>query len=339
MKPAAALLCILLLLASGAAVALLLASCASADMEKRVRPAGPVLTPAPQAPQPIPVPIETHPVETKIVEVEKPVYVPPEDPKSPEKPRAAPGYDSVAASNKEGILKPQGYEKAAMIYDYHPDWVYEVYTQTFRVTDIYLKAGETASGAPFISDSERWQLGAAVSGGPDGKAVQHIYVKPTAANLSASLIINTSERVYHITLRSYENAYMPMVRWKYPETGLPNTFAGQGREAPGMGAPQGEDSPLAVDPRFLSFDYRITYPLFAKPSWIPSLVYDDGRKTYIAFPESVLLDALPGVFENRSGVVNYRVIRNIVIIDRLIETVTVKLGGREIKIEKKKGRL
>jgi hypothetical protein len=46
-----------------------------------------------------------------------------------------------------------------MVYDYDPDWVY---TQPLRASDIRLENREKDAEAPFISDSERWLLGAAL---------------------------------------------------------------------------------------------------------------------------------------------------------------------------------
>jgi type IV secretion system protein VirB9 len=172
--------------------------------------------------------------------------------------------------------------------------------------------------------------------------VQHIYVKPAAASLDASLIINTDRRAYHVILRSYSAVYMPMVRWKYPPSGLPNSYVGpSGGTASAPGAGAAPDSPAQgfeqFDPRFISFNYTVTYSWFRKPAWFPELVYDDGRKTYIVFPRNVLQAAFPAVFDDRNNVVNYRVSENIVIIDRLIEKLTARLDGLEIVIQKKRG--
>jgi type IV secretion system protein VirB9 len=282
------------------------------------------------------VPVEMPPPEVRVVEMEKPVYVPEEKPpaaKTPPQGRAA-----VEASNSAGIVKPSEYSRAAMVYDYSRDWVYEVYAQPLRVCDIRLEPGEKAAEAPFVSDSERWMLGAGVSY-ENGAAVQHIYIKPVERGLEASLIINTDRRTYHLILRSFTDVFMPMVRWRYPSAGMPDNYVVPvERNTEGAGGLPGTAEPDAgVDPRFLSFNYRVVYTLFKKPKWLPELVYDDGKKTYITFPEDVLQSELPAVFENRSDIVNYRVAGNIVIIDKLTEAVTVKMGGTEISIEKKKG--
>ena len=273
-----------------------------------------------------------EPDEPKIIIVERPVFVP--EAQAPPA-RTPAGVASVQESNRAGIIRPQDYSHAAMIYSYHPDFVYEVFAQPLRVSDISLQPGEVIVEPPFISDSERWILGAGVSY-EDGIPVQHIYVKPSASGLSASLIINTDRRVYRIILRSFNETFMPIVRWRYSPS-LPNNFI-----QPQRSSSANTDTNIAVDstginPGFLSFNYRITYGLFRRPNWLPRLVFDDGSKTYISFPELILHRELPVVFENRNDIINYRVIGNIMVIDKLIENLTVRIGRNEITITKKRG--
>jgi type IV secretion system protein VirB9 len=271
-------------------------------------------------------------IEPEVVLIEKPVYIPEKQyPAVPLKP----GRDSVEASTSSGTEKPKDYSRAARIYDYHPDQVYEVYTQTLRMTDIYLEEGEAATEMPFLSDNERWILGGGVSYQGERKT-QHIYVKPTEANIEASLIINTDRRVYHILLRSYTNVYMPIVRWRYKLNNLPGVFMkAEERGAASSAAVSVSQTIGYIDPRYLSFDYRISYSAFGKPDWLPRLVYDDGKKTYIVFPEQTLQKELPAVFENRDDIVNYRVSGNLIVIDKLIKKLSVKLKKEKINGEKK----
>jgi type IV secretion system protein VirB9 len=310
---------------------LLITGCATVDVEKRVRERAA----GRQGGDPLavlPVPVESWPQpQPEVIVLNKPVYVPTEPPdKSPPK---STRLDAVKESNTVGIQNPSDYSKGAMLYDFDGDWIYEIYTQPLRLTDIQLEAGETVLDKPFVSDSKRWMLGAGVSY-EGGAIMQHIYVKPTAPALEASLVINTNRRSYHIVLRSYNYTFMPIVRWRYAPTGLPNTYAGP------MGIAGGSDigTAPAIDPRYLSFNYRITYGLFQKPVWLPTLAYDDGKKTYVSFPDDVLQSALPAVFEGRANVVNYRVSGNLLIIDKRIEKITVTMAETKITIEKKKGK-
>jgi len=49
------------------------------------------------------------------------------------------------------------------------------------------------------------------------------------------------------------------------------------------------------------------------------LVVDDGSKTYIVLPESVIHHELPAVFGENGEIVNFRVKDNVITIDRLFK--------------------
>jgi len=280
------------------------------------------------------------PQEVITVVVEKPVFIPEKDPTRPAKPVT---IDSARDSVAAGVSKPADFSHAALVYDYNKDWVYEAYAMPLRVCDIRLEPGERALEAPFVSDSERWKIGAGVSM-ENGFSVQHVYVKPDAANQEASLIINTDRRVYHLILRSYNSVHTPIVRWRY-HPGLPENYISppspnvtpNSQGVPGKEVSGSDAAFTGVDPRFLSFNYRVNYAVFNKPSWLPELVFDDGSKTYVTFPDGVLQREMPSVFENRRDLLNYRVMGKLIVIDKLIEKITVKIGKKEIEILKKRG--
>jgi len=313
-------------------------SCKTVDMERRVQDTG-IHRSFSQAELPqIPAEIlwpEIERQEPEIIIIERPVFIPENTP-LPQAPEVQ-GAQAVRNSNTEGIMPPHEYSFAAMIYDFHPDWVYQLYTRPSRISAIRLENGESVIDNPFVSDSERWIVGAGVSY-ENGIPVQHIYVKPSQASLQATLIINTDRRVYHIILKSFNDIHMPMVRWRYPSVGLPNIFIQ--RQSAAISSPDersGETTPdINLDPRFLSFDYRVTHNVFRRPSWFPELVFDNGRQTYIVFPKGILQASLPAVFDDRSNIVNYRVLEHIIILDRLIEKATIRLDGRQVVIEKRR---
>jgi len=274
--------------------------------------------------------------EPEIIYVDRPVFIPPEEP-APKKPAA--GATAVTESNNKGIIKPQEYSHAAIIYVYNPNQVYEVFARPLRVCDIVMEVNERVTEIPYISDSERWFLGAGVSY-ENGNPIQHVYVKPEFPNITASLIINTDRRVYHIILRSYSEIFMPLVKWRY-NNGMPNNYI-PSPQAQISGNAAANNSPensfAGIDPRYLSFNYRMRYGFFSKPVWLPTLVFDDGSKTLIQFPDLVLQRELPAVFENRKDILNYRVTGNLIVIDKLIEEITVKIGRNEVSITKKRGK-
>jgi type IV secretion system protein VirB9 len=130
---------------------------------------------------------------------------------------------------------------------------------------------------------------------------------------------------------------MVMVKWNYPSsyalTPLPRT------NIPSLDAAQGfEKEGLMVDPAFLSFDYKMSYSVFKKPAWLPRRVYDDGAKTYIELDEKVLHTESPALFNKRDERVNYRLNGKLMVLDELIEKLTLRLGKESVTIEKKKAR-
>ena len=296
-------------------------SCKSTDIDKIIKDidVGRMET---NAGQNIEFPEYVFPPE--IIVIERPVFVP-----ALESPGARnTGTALVQESNRAGIINPSDYSHAAIIYDYNINQVYEVYTQPNRITDITLQPNETVTEPPFVSDSDNWILGGGVNY-ENGSPVQHIYVNPLKSGISTTLIINTDRRVYRLILKSFSHTHMPLVKWRYLPP-LPNNFIQQ--------AKQDSDSSFpGVDPRFLSFNYRITRSIFNKPYWLPQLVFDDGSKTYITFPNVVLQRELPTVFENRNNILNYRVVGNVIIIDKLIESIVIKIGRSEVIIKKKRG--
>jgi type IV secretion system protein VirB9 len=146
------------------------------------------------------------------------------------------------------------------------------------------------------------------------------------------MIIITDRRVYHLLLKSFKDRWMVMVQWEYPPA-MPNTVK---TEAMNRRAVELTGDGLLVSPEFLSFDYKMSYSRFRKPVWLPKRVYDDGRKTYIELDEKMLHTEAPVIFNRRNERINYRVKKNLVIIDELIEKITVRRGKEKVTITKKK---
>jgi type IV secretion system protein VirB9 len=247
-------------------------------------------------------------VEKTVIYVDRPVY-------SPERKEEAPkpaGAAAVQESTKAAAQVPLKYVNGMMYYPWDETFVYEIHTMPYRTTDIQLEPGEQVLEMPFLSEEKVWEIGAGVSrkGGQD---VQHFFVKPTYANLTTSMIVITDRRVYHLLLKSFKDIFMVMVQWEYPPS-MPFTVK---TEAMNKRVQELSDDSLTVNPEYLSFDYKMSYSLFKKPVWIPRRVYDDGRKTCIELDEKMLHMESPVIFNKRNERVNYRVKKNLVIIDEL----------------------
>jgi type IV secretion system protein VirB9 len=266
-------------------------------------------------------------VEKTVIYVDRPVY-------SPEQQEEAPGpagAAAVAGSAKAALQVPLKHVNGMMYYPWDETFVYEIHTMPYRTTDIQLEPGEQVLEMPFLSEEKVWEIGAGVSR-KGGRDVQHFFVKPGYANLTTSMIIITDRRVYHLLLKSFKDTFMVMVQWEYPPS-MPFTVK---TGAMNRRVQELSGDSLTVNPEFLSFDYKMSYSLFKKPVWLPRRVYDDGRKTYIELDEKMLHTESPVIFNHSNERINYRVKKNLVIIDELIEKITVRRGKEKITIAKKK---
>jgi type IV secretion system protein VirB9 len=266
-------------------------------------------------------------VETTVIYIDRPVYSPEQ---KEEAPRPA-GAAAVAESARAALQVPLKYVNGMMYYPWDETFVYEIHTMPYRTTDIQLEPGEQVLEMPFLSEEKVWEIGAGVSRS-SGQDMQHFFVKPSYANLVTSMIVITDRRVYHLLLKSFKDTFMAMVQWEYPPS-MPFTVK---TEAMNKRVQELSNDTLAVNPEFLSFDYKMSYSLFKKPVWIPKRVYDDGRKTYIELDETMLHTESPVIFNHRDERINYRVKKNLVIIDELIEKIAVRRGKEKITITKKK---
>jgi type IV secretion system protein VirB9 len=268
-------------------------------------------------------------VERTVIYVDRPVY-------SPEREEEAPrpgGTEAARESTGAAVQVPMKYVNGMMFYPWDETFVYEIYCQPFRTTDIRLEPGEQVLEMPFLSEEKVWEIGAGVSR-KNGQDVQHFFLKPTYSNLTTSMIVITDRRVYHLLLKSYKDTYMVMVQWEYPPA-VPFTVK---TEAMNRRVQELSGDSSAVNPEFLSFDYKMSYSLFKKPAWIPRRIYDDGRKTYIELDERMLHTESPVIFNGRNERINYRVKKNLVIIDGLIGKITLRRGKEKITVTKKKYR-
>lgn len=264
-------------------------------------------------------------IQKSVVYIERPVYYPIE--KAEKQPT---GKEAAILSLDKAIQEPKKFSGGTMFYDFDENFVYEIYCQPYRITDLALEPGEMVLENPFLSESQVWEMGAGVSR-RNGQDVQHFYLKPDISGLTTSMIVITDRRVYHFLLRSFKDCYMAMVEFEYPNT-MPYNIKTDAL-AERLNARSNAFS--GIDPRLLSFDYKMSYSIFRKPLWLPRRVYDDGRRTYIQMDEKVLHTQSPVLFNHRNERINYRVEKNLIVIDELIEKVTLRRGKEKVTVKKK----
>lgn len=235
--------------------------------------------------------------------------------------RPSPAELHARAANRAATLEPSpgAYINATQVFAWSDGAIYHVITAPGQVTDIALQPGEVM-GSVAAGDTVRWVVGDTTSGSGEAKQT-HILVKPSTAGLSTNIVITTDRRTYHLALSSSELTAMSSLSWTYPADQLIalKAAAEQARGA----APVA--SGLAVDQ--LHFDYTISGD---QPAWRPLRAFDDGRQTFIEFPESLGVGEAPPLFlvdgKGTASLVNYRVEGRYYVVDRLFDAAELRLG-------------
>ncbi len=229
----------------------------------------------------------------------------------------------VELANAAARVEPrrEGYYNAIQIFPYSEGALYQVYAAPGQITALSLEPGErlTGSGPIAAGDTARWIIGDTISGTGRDRRVQ-ILVKPTSPDITTNLVVNTDRRTYLIELRARAEDYMPLVAWAHPET--------RTRVQPHL------PTTPAIPPE-AERHYR--YMLQGDdPPWRPISVFDDARRVYVVFPQGIVQGEMPPLFvigaDGTAQLVNARVYRNLLIVDRLFAAAELRLGGRNQEV-------
>ncbi len=296
-------------LASALIAALLLSACATEPLPQIDYDAS-----VPPLPSPPAVVVETGP---------EPLHRPPVvTPARGGTAGAATPTARVAAANAAARIEPlrEGSFNAVQVYHFSPGALYRVYAAPGKITEITLDYGERLVGDGPIAagDTARWIIGDTVSGAGRTARV-HVLVKPKRPDIETNLILNTDRRTYHLELISNEATHMPSVAWYYPED--------RTRRGSTVGIPA---APILPAPSHRNHRYALQIAAPAPP-WRPRQVYDDGRRVYIEFPRGIVQGEMPPLFvlgpDGAPELVNSRVYRNVMIVDRLFAAAELRLGN------------
>lgn len=228
------------------------------------------------------------------------------------------GEAAIRSANQTAMQQPNSneYVNAIMTFAYEPGALYQIYSAPLNITDLQFQAGEKIVSVA-AGDTLRWQVSKTYSGGGSDK-VEHIVLKPSSAGISNSLVVTTDRRTYHLALHATRNTAMASVRWQYP---------GDGDLVQEFSPSQAAAADLAIDVNHLDTHYRIDLDKGRQPSWYPKTVFNDGKKTYIQFNNGQ--DQLPTLFvgSNQPELVNYRVVGNYFVVDRVIQDAQLRAGS------------
>jgi type IV secretion system protein TrbG len=168
-----------------------------------------------------------------------------------------------------------------------------------------------------------------------------ITIHPTAPNLQTNALISTNKRIYNIKLQSTASRYMSLVSFSYPANDkekwdsyyMINNIKAKADEKKQQVAARNAQATNNNQAN----DY--SYSFIGNASFKPTSIWNDGVKTYIQLPKSVLSGELP-IFQNinklgMTKLVNqrYDAVKNIIEIDFKVVKGQLKLGqGKDKQI-------
>ena len=254
----------------------------------------PAVTSAPAAANSVVVPPHVTPTKSNVKKIAKPLLV--SNVNSPAQPaRSAALSTSPNAYLDHGIKAfSMPLDNKLVVFPYDPNYTYPLYARAGLFTRIALSPGEKVTGF-YLSDQVRW--------------IQHVtknrggvYVMPNAEGLYNTATLETSLRTYELSFTSVpesENWYQ-RVSWHIPTSNfeesidsaedkqlqqmevdvLPDAQAVRNKhgQTAQTGASPHESGGVIVEN--LNYDYTIE----GDASFKPSIVFDDGHKTWIAMP-------------------------------------------------------
>ena len=234
-------------------------------------------------------------------------------------------FSCVSHAEVQPIAMPG--DTKLVVFNYDQNNTYSIYTMPGMITDIQLAPDEKLSAFAF-GDSIQW-----ITADADG----HLFVKPTLPGLFTSATIVTNKRSYQLTFKSVNDGqkWYQRVSWHYPQiVMLKKIEEKQAEEKQIEEEKKASDTVVnETDVNSLNFNYQID----GDADFKPDQVFDDGTFTYLRINKKS--QELPALFiVNDSGeteLANYLVKGNFMMLQRLSNTLLLKLGKQEVKITKK----
>jgi type IV secretion system protein TrbG len=227
---------------------------------------------------------------------------------------------------EDPVGSPMASSAKARVLPYKPGESYKVDVGVGVPLDIVLQAGEEIHNivggdrtpADGQDNTPRWEVQQGYSGlGKSGQP--HVFLAATGPALTTALVITTTKRTYYLDCRSVAKTPVRWVRWHYAEE-------------PRMVKPP---KPRLLPDPLASRRYHVGYTIATsdpKPIWTVRQVVDTGDKTYLLFPPTVTAIDAPLVRlvgPNGPELLNSRMVGSVLVLDRLINRLELRLGVGE----------
>lgn len=228
---------------------------------------------------------------------------------------------------------------------YHPFKVYHIHARAGSFTNIEVSPGERIEGF-YLSDTTFWRYVVA-------KDLARVLVRPSEAGQHTSGTLVTNKRVYELSFTSVEpgRPWQQRVQWDEPRedkpawgvfepafraafalppTGVEEVKAQGGGAQPVSAKPAegAAQDAVAVDAARVNFRWRIE----GQAPFRPSVVFDDGRFTYVRLPQVQDMPALFAIDAGQMRVVDYAVRGDTLIVHRISDALLLRLGQQEVRI-------
>lgn len=212
------------------------------------------------------------------------------------------------------------------VYAWEPGKEYKVPVALGSPADIILEPGEIVHNIvggdrqPLQEgDAPRWEVKEGKSASAQ-MPIAHVFLAASHVGQQMGVIVTTDRRTYYLAVASVASTPIRAVMWTYPEPPPAPVHA----RAPSL-VPDGSQ------PQRYHVGYSLTSP-GTLPAWAPTTVLDDGRKTYLIFPATMLYQAAPLVRllgPQGPQLVNSRQVGQVYIIDQLIGHAELRVGAGE----------
>ena len=212
--------------------------------------------------------------------------------------------------------------------------VTRIFCVPWRMCDVKLQEGENVQD--FLSANQtEFVFARGVAAG-----AVHVAITPKVADKATSVGIYTDRRVYflEIVATNDETKHTPRVSFTYPEDRKAQWQTRMQEEGRLASPEQTAKDEVLLRPEHLYFGYEIEkegrWRVRRKINWTPIRAFDDGEKTYIEMPRSMLSGEAPILLvvnaEGKAAVVNYALKGTHFIVGRLFrEAILVKGVGRK----------
>ncbi len=251
---------------------------------------------------------------------------------TPAEKKAIENYKNWENSGSRNIQTSYTGKDGSTIFTYGAS-VPEITCGLLQITDLQLQRGEIINSVN-IGDSSRWSVEPAIEGSGQ-YAIQHVLIKPLDVGIKTNMLITTDRRSYRLKLKAKDNFnYLPLVSFVYPDESLAKFSQMQQQKQ----AEKERNSITTDDVGSKTYlgDLNFNYEIDGDVSWKPLRVFDDGSKTIIEMPKSMLarnapslmvLDHEGGLFsDEKVSIINYRLQGTRYIVDGLFDQAILTLG-------------